>query len=183
MKFAWLLATLSATALAAPELEERDAATTDSINWSSLGHALQSLTISMPTKTANLDNISPPPRSLIPEIVQNVPPSVLAQLVIPAQRSSIASEFQAGHTPSWYNALPTGVKSYLSAVKKQMSEGALTATTGKNSPAEATASGTKDGGASSTTSSGMAAAAAQPTGGLLLGGMGALGVLGVALAL
>lgn len=71
----------------------------------------------------------------------------------------------------------------MSEVKKEMSDGALTATTGKYAPAKATAESTKDGGASSTTSSGMAAAAAKPTGGLVLGGMGALGVLGVALAL
>lgn len=143
----------------------------------------KSITLTMPTGSANLDNISPPPRSLIPEIIKNVPPSALAQLVVPAQRSALASEIDAGTTPSWYLALPTDVKSYMAEVKKEMSDGALTATTGKYAPAKATAESTKDGGASSTTSSGMGAAAAKPTGGLVLGGMGALGVLGVALAL
>ncbi|KAB8254578.1 hypothetical protein BDV32DRAFT_155100 [Aspergillus pseudonomiae] len=184
MKFVWLLAALSATVLAAPEKRNDAAPTaTDNVNWSSLGQALKSISFTMPTGSANLDNISPPPRSLIPEIVKNVPPSALAQLVVPAQRSSLASEIQAGHTPSWYNALPSDIKSYMAQVKKEMSDGALTATTGKYAPAKATAESTKDGGASSTTSSGMGAAGAQPTGGLVLGGMGALGVLGVALAL
>ncbi|RAQ74874.1 hypothetical protein COH20_001547 [Aspergillus flavus] len=183
MKFVWLLACLSATVLAAPEKRDAGPTTTDSVNWSALGQALKSVTLTMPTGSANLDNISPPPRSLIPEIIKNVPPSALAQLVVPAQRSALASEIDAGNTPSWYLALPSDVKSYMSEVKKEMSDGALTATTGKYAPAKATAESTKDGGASSTTSSGMAAAAAKPTGGLVLGGMGALGVLGVALAL
>ncbi|OGM41926.1 hypothetical protein ABOM_009828 [Aspergillus bombycis] len=168
MKFAWLLAALSATVLAAPEKRDDDAAPTttdsaDAVNWSSLGQALKSITLTMPTGTC--------------------PPSALAQLVVPAQRSALASEIDAGHTPSWYLALPSDVKSYMAEVKKEMADGALTATTGKYAPAKATAESTKDGGASSTTSSGMAAARAQPTGGLVLGGMGALGVLGVALAL
>ncbi|KAE8147823.1 hypothetical protein BDV25DRAFT_168847 [Aspergillus avenaceus] len=176
MKVTWFLTAVLATALAAPEEKRQDS---DSVNWSALGQALKSHTLSMPTKTANLDNISPPPRSLIPEIIHNVPPTVLAQLMVPAQRSSIASEFQAGRTPSWYNSLPTDVKSYLHAVKKQMSDGALTA-----SPTP-TSSSAKDGSAqaASSTSSGVGAAGAQPTGGLVMGGLGALGVLGVAVAL
>ncbi|GMF69620.1 unnamed protein product [Aspergillus oryzae] len=168
MKFAWLLACLSATVLAAPEKRDAGPTTTDSVNWSALGQALYVLAVLVFMRIG---------------IIKNVPPSALAQLVVPAQRSALASEIDAGNTPSWYLALPSDVKSYMSEVKKEMSDGALTATTGKYAPAKATAESTKDGGASSTTSSGMAAAAAKPTGGLVLGGMGALGVLGVALAL
>jgi hypothetical protein len=146
----------------------------------------------MPTKTANLDNISPPPRSLIPQVITALPPSVLIELVIPAQRSALASQFKAGSTPAWYASLPADVQSYLSVVKSQISEGALTATTGlayQTATASATGTATETGtGASaggatatSTSSKGMAAAA-RPTGVLMAGGVG-MGVLGLALVL
>lgn len=143
-----------------------------------------SLSLHLPTQTANLENIEAPPRALIPKIVSAVPPSALAQLVVPAQRASLASEFKAGKTPDWYTSLPTDVKSYLSVVKKQIADGALTAPPKKaaqTEPASADASST-GGSAASATSSGAAAGGAQPTG-LVVGGMGALGVLGIALAL
>ena len=106
---------------------------------------------------------------------------------MPAQRASLASDFKAGKTPDWYNTLPTDVKSYLSVVKSQIAEGALTAPPKKaaaqTEPASADASSTGGGGsAASATSSGAAVGGAKPTG-LVVGGMGALGVLGVALAL
>jgi hypothetical protein len=145
----------------------------------------------MPTKTANLDNISPPPRSLIPQVITALPPSVLIELVIPAQRSALASQFKAGSTPAWYASLPADVQSYLSVVKSQISEGALTATTLAYQTATASATGTATetgtgasaGGATatSTSSKGMAAAA-RPTGVLMAGGVG-MGVLGLALVL
>ncbi|KAF4276077.1 hypothetical protein CNMCM8812_006365 [Aspergillus fumigatus] len=127
---AWLSGLLT-TALAAPQSDSQ-ALSSDLANWSSLGNALQSLNFNftLPTKTANLDNISPPPRSLIPEVITALPPSVLMELIIPSQRSALASQFKAGSTPAWYASLPSDVQSYLSVVKSQISEGALTATTG-----------------------------------------------------
>ncbi|KAI9040715.1 uncharacterized protein KD926_007796 [Aspergillus affinis] len=190
MKFAWILAALSTTAWAAAvenehEHEKRASPTGDEVNWSSLGNAIQSLSLKIPTQTANLDNIDPPPRSIIPQIVHALPPTALAALVVPAQRASLASDFKAGKTPDWYGSLPTDVKSYLSVVKSQIAEGALTAPPKKaaaqTEPASADASST-GGSAASATSSGAAAGGAKPTG-LVVGGMGALGVLGVALAL
>ncbi|KAH8424332.1 uncharacterized protein LDX57_002083 [Aspergillus melleus] len=191
MKFAWILAALSTTAWAAVvenehEHEKRANPTGDEVNWSSLGNAIHSLSLNIPTQTANLDNIDPPPRSLIPQIVSALPPTALAALVVPAQRASLASDFKAGKTPDWYNTLPTDVKSYLSVVKSQIAEGALTAPPKKaaaqTEPASADASSTGGGSAASATSSGAAVGGAKPTG-LVVGGMGALGVLGVALAL
>jgi hypothetical protein len=136
------------------------------------------------TASANFGNISSPPKALIGEILSVVPVSVIWELINPDQRSSLASQFKAGTTPAWYNALPTDVKSYMSVVKSQISDGALTATTGlayqtksqTQTPAQSTATGTQSG-ATSTSSS-----AAAPTG-LTVSVVGALGVLGLALAL
>jgi hypothetical protein len=123
------------------------------------------------TATAHFENISAPPKSLIPEILSVVPITVIWELIDPQSRSILASQFSAGTTPAWYNSLPTDVKSYMSVVKSQISAGALTATTtGTSSAAKAGAT---------STSSGMAA---QPTA-LTASVMGALSVLGLALAL
>lgn len=73
-------------------------------------------------------------------------------------------------------SLPTDVKSYMSVVSSQIAEGALTATP---APASASASATQTAGASST-SSGLGV---QATAGLGASVVGALGVLGVVLAL
>jgi hypothetical protein len=138
---------------------------------------------------ANFANISPPPKSLIPEILSVVPVSVIWELINPAERSSLASQFKAGTTPAWYTALPSDVQDYMSVVKSQISAGALTATTSEpntaantGTVATATATSTSGGPASSTSSRGAAAQAAQPTG-LTVSALGALGVLGLALAL
>jgi hypothetical protein len=136
------------------------------------------------TASANFGNISSPPKALVGEILSVVPVSVIWELINPDQRSSLASQFKAGTTPAWYNALPTDVKSYMSVVKSQISDGALTATTGlayqtksqTQTQAQTTATGTQSG-ATSTSSS-----AAAPTG-LTVSVVGALGVLGLALAL
>ncbi|KAJ5749344.1 uncharacterized protein N7511_011040 [Penicillium nucicola] len=160
------------------------------INLASISSALEHLTANQ-TASANFATISSPPKSLIPEILSVVPVSVIWELVNPAQRSSLASQFKAGSTPVWYRNLPTDVKSYMSVVKSQIS-GALTATTGvahETGTATATESGSTAGSSSASASasaSGMAATstggAAQATG-LTISVMGAMGVLGLALAL
>lgn len=150
------------------------------------------------TATANFGNISPPPRSLIPEILSVVPVTVLWELINPQSRSSLASAFSAGSTPAWYSSLPADVKSYMSVVKSQISGGALTATTGLAYETTSTtttqtgnsATGTGNGGstgsgansAGATSTSKGFAVAAQPTG-LTASVVGALGVLGLALVL
>ncbi|KAI9934381.1 hypothetical protein AWENTII_008796 [Aspergillus wentii] len=185
MRFTAILL-LVATVCAVPNLHHHQRQD----NWSALTSALSiSRNFSTPTKTANLGNISPPPRSLIPEIISALPASVFVQLVNPSQRSALASEFQAGTTPSWYNSLPTDVKNYMAVVRSQVSAGALTATTGlayqtdttSSDPSTTTAESATETAATTSSSQG-AAAAAQPTG-MVVGGMGALGVLGLAMAL
>lgn len=141
-----------------------------------------------PTKTANLENLPAPPRSLIPQLISAMPPNVLMDLVNPARRSSLASDFKAGNTPSWYGSLPTDVKSYLSVVKKEVNNGALTATTGLAYQTEATASGvtataTTTTATATATSEGLAPRGANPTSGFGVSALGALGVVGAALVL
>ncbi|KAJ9491964.1 hypothetical protein VN97_g1275 [Penicillium thymicola] len=154
------------------------------INLSAISSALEGL-VANQTTTANFANISPPPKSLISEILSVVPVSVIWELINPAERNSLASQFKAGTTPVWYSALPTDVKNYMSVVKSQISGGALTATTSEFNAANtgtvagATATDSNPGGPVSSTSKG---AAAQPTG-LAVSALGAMGVLGLALAL
>lgn len=111
--------------------------------------------------------------------------NVLWDLINPNGRQSLASQFSAGSTPAWYSSLPTDVKNYMSVVRGQISGGALTATTGlayettsSSSSSSESSSATRTAEATST-STGLAPA---PTG--LSGSvMGALSVLGLALAL
>ncbi|RAH40657.1 uncharacterized protein BO95DRAFT_345260, partial [Aspergillus brunneoviolaceus CBS 621.78] len=64
----------------------------------------------------SLASIAPPPHSIITQI----PPSALAELLIPSRRSALASDFSKGATPAWYGALPTEVKRYISYVKEEI---------------------------------------------------------------
>ncbi|KAL4736195.1 hypothetical protein BDV11DRAFT_18361 [Aspergillus similis] len=136
--------------------------------------------------TAPGGNLLQPPSSLIKDIITAVPPTVLAQLLLPTGRSSIASEFQAGNTPSWYENLPTEVKSYVLAMKSQVDSGEvdLNAT---RTPAP-TSSSSEDGdgseengdGPATETSSGLAPHA---TGEVAASLLGTLGILGLAVVL
>lgn len=148
------------------------------------------------TASANFGNISPPPKSLIPEILSVVPVTVLWELINAQSRSSLASAFSAGSTPAWYSSLPADVKSYMSVVKSQISGGALTATTGLAYETTATTTATtgstgtgtgtteRETGTASTgaTSTSKGLAPSQPTG-LTASVIGALGVLGLVLVL
>ncbi|KAJ5293615.1 hypothetical protein PENANT_c002G01335 [Penicillium antarcticum] len=187
MKFTAVLFFLAACSA---EHHHRREGTDYGINLASISSALEHMTANQ-TASANFANISSPPKSLIPEILSVVPVSVIWELVNPAQRSSLASQFKAGSTPAWYSNLPTDVKSYMSVVKSQISGGALTATTGlayetPTATATGSESGSTDGASGSATASGMASTstggAAQATG-LTVSVMGAMGVLGLALAL
>ncbi|KAJ6112234.1 hypothetical protein N7523_008295 [Penicillium sp. IBT 18751x] len=174
MRFTSILLWFAVTVRGA-EPQRRDATATESgFNMASLSSALAQIT-SNATATARFENISAPPKSLIPEILSVVPMTVIWELIDPQSRSILASQFSAGTTPAWYSSLPTDVKSYMSVVKSQISAGALTAT------ATATTTGpmsaTKTGATS--VSSGMAA---QPTA-LTASMIGALSFLGLALAL
>jgi len=63
-------------------------------------------------------------------ILTAVPGSVLANLSNPRARSSIASEMKAGNTPSWYNAMPTEIKSYISSIQASTPTGCSATITG-----------------------------------------------------
>ncbi|KAJ5950159.1 uncharacterized protein N7479_008572 [Penicillium vulpinum] len=173
------------TARGAQHHHQRDI-TDNGINLGAISSALENM-MGNQTASANFGNISPAPKSLVPEILSVVPVSVIWELINPAERSSLASQFKAGTTPAWYNALPSDVKSYMSVVKSQISAGALTATesetkpTAANTGAATIATATEDnsGGVASSTSKG---AAAKPTE-LTVSALGVLGVLGLALAL
>ncbi|CAG8888762.1 unnamed protein product [Penicillium egyptiacum] len=182
MKFT--VALLFATTAWGAQHHHRRDTTDNGINLGAITSALENLMANQ-TASANFANISPPPKSLIPEILSVVPVSVIWELINPAERSSLASQFKAGTTPAWYSALPSDVQDYMSVVKSQISAGALTATAAEthmaaNTGTAATATTTTSGGSASSTSS--KGAAAQPTG-LTVSALGALGVLGLALAL
>ncbi|KAL4804138.1 hypothetical protein BDV18DRAFT_162546 [Aspergillus unguis] len=138
--------------------------------------------------TAPGGNLLQPPSSLVTEIITAVPPTVLAQLLLPTGRSSIASEFQAGNTPEWYRSLPSEVKSYVLAMKSQVSDGEVDLNTTRTAaptttPTEsANGDSNSEGGdsAATETSSGFAAHA---TGEVAVGLAGALGLLGLAVVL
>lgn len=142
--------------------------------------------LALPTNSGNLANISPPPRSLINQVISAVPASVLVDLFDPSKRRALGSEIQAGSTPTWYQNLPTDVKNYMAVVKSQISEGALTASpTASNSvsgsgsgsvsnEATATAAETTTGAASDTNSGGRI----QP-GGIEVAIAGAIAIMGM----
>lgn len=110
---------------------------------------------------------------------------MLAQLLLPTGRSSIASEFQAGNTPSWYEDLPTEVKSYVLAMKSQVDSGEVdlnaTRTPAPTSSSSEDGDGSENGnGPATETSSGLAPHA---TGEVAASLLGALGILGLAVVL
>ncbi|KAL2826311.1 hypothetical protein BDW59DRAFT_161150 [Aspergillus cavernicola] len=132
--------------------------------------------------TAPGGNLIQPPPSLIGAIITAVPPTVLAQLLLPTGRSSIASEFQAGNTPSWYEHLPSDVKSYVLAMKSQVSAGNvnLSATPTQVPPASAATGNEEDENGDSPgteTSSGLAARATGEVAARLVSVLGLLGLV------
>lgn len=126
----------------------------------------------------NLDNISAPPRSLIPQVFAAVPASVLLDLLDPSKRTDLASELKAGSTPAWYQSLPPDVKNYMGTVRSQISEGALTSTT---EPTNTEASATEGGASSTATETGGSNenAAARGKGNVQAGMVEMLAVVGV----
>lgn len=91
-----------------------------------------------------------PPPSIVEDIITGVPPTAIAELLVPANRSSIRSEFAAEHTPSWYQTLPDGVKDYVSSINAQVVGGKFNASaTPVETGAVASPSGQKDEGPAS----------------------------------
>jgi hypothetical protein len=148
------------------------------------------------TATANIPFITPggnllqPPQSIVAAIITGVPASVIVQLAGSSGRAALASEFKAGNTPGWYQTLPEPVKSYISALQKQIAAGSVNLSATPSSvdyyPSTATAAGGAAGDDSKVAvTSSKSKAGAQPTGlpALGLSVAAAIGVLGVAIAL
>ncbi|KAJ5538655.1 hypothetical protein N7494_008134 [Penicillium frequentans] len=187
MRLTTVLFFLTATAWA--ELQKRDATTVpatteDGFNLASLSYALANLASA--TTTGNFANISPPPKALIPEILSVVPLTVVGELIDAQSRSSLASQFKAGTTPAWYSSLPADVKNYMSVVRLQIKDGALTATTGlgyqttATTGAGATAATATATGSATTSTSTSSGVAARPT---VFTAMIGLSVVGLVIAL
>lgn len=134
--------------------------------------------------TAPGGNLLQPPSSIVTDIITAVPATVLALLMIPARRSSISSEIQAGNTPGWYESLPAEVKSHVSAMKEQVSRGDVDLNATRTPPPTTTASEIEE---ESDDEDSPATEASTGLGSRTTGEMatlaGALGVLGLATAL
>ncbi|KAJ5097269.1 hypothetical protein N7456_007990 [Penicillium angulare] len=113
---------------------------------------------SMPTVTYDM-----PPPSIESVLATAIPDSYLSEMADPSAASSLISSIQNGDMPSWYEDLPTSVKSWLS---EHYATGAMPAATGSTS-------GDHEGGRNSAPPSGMVAT----------GLMGAAGILAVAVLL
>ena len=138
--------------------------------------------IQIPTDIADVtffDDLGDPPDTLLNVLITAIPPTVLPQIIMPAGRSSLLSEFQEGNTPSWYNDLPTDVKSYFSAVAAKMTSDGVTipTTVDFDFPTDIEVDGDGEGTA---TSSGLGS---RPTGAIAGSLAVAAGILGAAIAL
>ncbi|KAI9726378.1 MAG: hypothetical protein M1834_009041 [Cirrosporium novae-zelandiae] len=193
---------LSAMVLATPEQEVKR----EDSELSSLA-ALVGVT-SIPTAGAALSSIEAsleaeysallPDESILSVLETAVPSSLLSELENnAAYASSWASEIEAGSTPSWVAALPTNVKSYLESYATELEAAAtsdisaagsnvasLTSAAGSvlasaaSAASSLVASAASDGSASATSDSGAA-----PTKVMAASFAGAVGILGLALAL
>lgn len=78
--------------------------------------------ITMPAMTAAPTMTMPagasfdmPPPSIESVLATAIPPSYLTALANPTSASSIISEIQHGHYPTWYEQLPSSVKAWLTS--------------------------------------------------------------------
>ncbi|OBT61214.1 hypothetical protein VE03_08697 [Pseudogymnoascus sp. 23342-1-I1] len=135
----------------------------------------------MPTCIGGFDA---PDATLARAMLTALPGSILGQLGNAGARSSIASAFKAGTTPSWYENLAPEIKSYVLSVQTHATTGCTptptddgTGTgTGSAAGANAEVGGNKGGTSTSE------ALASRPTA-AIVGLSGALGMLGLMIAL
>ncbi|KAK6218794.1 hypothetical protein LQW54_002720 [Pestalotiopsis sp. IQ-011] len=100
------------------------------------------------------------PADLRTEIMTAVPMDVLVKLMNPTYRESVASDFAAGNTPSWYQTLNPELKTFFETIAKDIKTGSAVFTVSSTPTVTGTVEATDDSVASSS-SSGLAAA---PTG-------------------
>lgn len=123
-----------------------------------------------------LNQMPTPPPSLVGAILTAVPGDVVADMMNPQSRDSLASALQAGDMPEWYKSLPTGVKSYFSEVAAQMTVSSV-----NFQPTGPIATGAPEGSLRTTSSEALGS---KPTTGAVAGNfLVAAGILGVAIAL
>jgi hypothetical protein len=126
-----------------------------------------------------LGGYDPPPASLYGQILTAVPASVIAQLANPNGRASIHSEFQAGNTPAWFEAMPTGVRSYILSLQENTPTGCTATPTGTGAGAGQSggAGAFNEDGQAGKTSSALAPKATQIAAAGLGGVMGFVGLM------
>ncbi|OBT86764.1 hypothetical protein VE02_04210 [Pseudogymnoascus sp. 03VT05] len=133
----------------------------------------------MPTCIGGFD---PPDATLARQMLTALPGTVLGQLGNAGARSSIASAFKAGQTPSWYNDLSPEIKNYVLSVQTHATTGCTPRQTGDGTgTGGAAGANAKVGGDKGGTST-SEALASRPTA-AIVGLSGALGMLGLMMAL
>lgn len=128
----------------------------------------------------HMGNISPPPPSLVNQIITAVPPSALLEIINPTKRRTLAEQIRAGSTPGWYSSLPPDVRGYMGVVRSQVQDGALT----KPTTASTTAGGGGSGGGDTTaTETGSSESNAANGGGDRMPGLGLVEMVAVGVAM
>lgn len=129
-------------------------------------------------------NFAAPDPTLAREMLTALPGSVLGQLGNAGARSSIASAFKAGQTPSWYNDLSPEIKSYVLSVQTRATTGCTPFPTEDSTDSSGAAGGANAnvGGDKAAGTSTSSALASRPTA-AIVGVSGALGILGLMIAL
>jgi hypothetical protein len=112
----------------------------------------------------------------------------LTAITDPAVQSSLASDFSAGKTPSWYSALPSDVKSYINSAEGvtsnlPLSSVASSLTAGVSSIKSSASSQISAASASAAGSSSSTGGAPAPTGAIVASMAGVVGVLALAVGL
>ncbi|KAL4957089.1 hypothetical protein BDW69DRAFT_180973 [Aspergillus filifer] len=136
MRFSILAIVFAATAVVTEDEPTTTAASTTIVNVSQLPSQLSQLANLLPTLPANWelpssvkslkDSLPTPPSGIITDLVNGVPTSVLQGLVNPATRSALQQSVADGDIPSWYQDLPTPVKSYVALFATQIADRNIT---------------------------------------------------------
>lgn len=123
-----------------------------------------------------------PDPTLARQMLTALPGSVLGQLGNSGARSSIASAFKAGQTPSWYEDLSPEIKKYVLSVQTRATTGCTPRATDDGGETSAAAGANAKVGSDKGGTSTSEALASRPTA-AILGISGALGMLGLMAAL
>ncbi|KAL4959276.1 uncharacterized protein BDV14DRAFT_12961 [Aspergillus stella-maris] len=136
MRVSILAIVFAAAGVVAQDEPTTTAASTTIVNVSQLPSQLSQLANLLPTLPANWelpssvkslkDSLPTPPSGIITDLVRGVPTSVLQGLVNPASRSALQQSVADGDIPTWYQDLPTPVKSYVALFATQIADRNIT---------------------------------------------------------